>query len=48
MFDLVNLVTNAANEPGVSPRLRSQLQRVGGTVVTQHHARCGHCQSRLN
>lgn len=47
MFDVVNLITNAANAPGIQPRLRAQLQRVGGAVVSDHHARCGHCQSAL-
>lgn len=48
MFDVVNLVTNAANAPGVQPRLRAQLQRAGGAIVSDHHARCGLCQSSLN
>ena len=48
MFDVVNLVTNAANDPRVKPALRSQLMGIGGAVVTDTHSRCGHCASALN
>lgn len=47
MFDVVNLVTNAANDPRVKPNLRSQLMGIGGAVVTDTHSRCGHCASVL-
>lgn len=48
MFDLVNLITNEANRPGVTDRVARQLQQVGGGVVLDHSARCAHCASRLN
>jgi hypothetical protein len=48
MFDIVNLLTNEANNLRVKPRMRSLLQGIGGQVVTEHAARCGHCQARLN
>lgn len=48
MFDVINLVTNAANDPSVKPLLRSQLIGIGGAMVSDHHARCGHCQSALD
>lgn len=49
MFDLVNLVTNQANEPTVARRTgaRRILERAGGTVVHEHAERCTHCRSRL-
>lgn len=48
-FDLVNLITNQAN----NPRLRREgprrtLQRAGGTIIGEHVARCTHCQAKLN
>lgn len=48
MFDVINLVTNAANAPRVKPNLRSQLMGIGGAVVTDTHSRCGHCASVLD
>lgn len=50
MFDVVNLVTNAANDPAVRNRLsiRRQLEQAGGMQVTEHIARCNTCQSKLN
>lgn len=48
MFDVVNLVTNAANDPSVKPLLRSQLMGFGGAMVSDHHARCNHCASALD
>ena len=48
MFDVVNLVTNAANEDTIKPALRRQLIGVGGAMVSDHHARCNHCQSALD
>jgi len=49
MFDVVNLMTNQANDP----RLRSNrsgrrnLQRSAGILVNDHVERCGTCHSRL-
>lgn len=50
MFDLVNLITNAANDPRIRNRVgaRRTLEQVGGSIVTEHTERCGHCQSSLN
>lgn len=48
MFDIVNLVTNQANEPNMRGGSRNQLQRFGGFVVTDHADRCTRCQSKLS
>lgn len=48
MFDLVNLVTNRANDPAVNHSMRRRLQRFGGTVVSTHSDRCGRCRSKLS
>lgn len=50
MFDLVNLITNQANDPTIRTRAgaRRSLEVVGGSLVTEHAERCGHCQARLN
>lgn len=47
MFDLINLITNAANDPRRKPRAARALQAAAGAIVTEHAARCGSCQSRL-
>jgi hypothetical protein len=50
MFDLVNLITNQANDPRIRSRAgaRRTLEQTGGTIVTEHTERCSHCQSALN
>lgn len=49
MFDVVNLVTNFANSPAVrNDGGRLLLENAGGSVISDHAARCGHCHSRLN
>lgn len=48
MFDLVNLITNEANNPAVSLSGRRALEAAGGAVVATHTERCTHCQSRLS
>jgi hypothetical protein len=49
MFDIVNLVTNAANDPAMRRETgRRALERIGGVLIGDHAARCTHCQSRLN
>jgi len=48
MFDVIGLITNAANDPRVKPAMRHRLQTVGGAVAVDSHSRCGHCSSRLN
>lgn len=49
MFDVVNAMTNLANDPSIGVRTSSRrnLQRAGGSVVTDHAARCQVCHSRL-
>lgn len=49
MFDLVNLITNQANEPGTRrrPGAAATLEAVGGLIVTEHAERCNSCQSKL-
>jgi hypothetical protein len=48
-FDLVNLVTNAANDPTLRNKTgaRRALEAIGGSVITDHAARCGHCLTKL-
>lgn len=46
MFDVVNLATNQANQPGLNLAARRNLERFGGQVVSDHTARCAHCQQR--
>jgi len=48
-FDLINLVTNYANEATVTRREGSRLllERAGGGMVYEHASRCAHCQSKL-
>ncbi len=49
MFDVVNLVTNFANSPAVrNDGGRLLLERAGGSVVTDHATRCGHCQQKVH
>lgn len=49
MFDVVNVITNLANNPSYrrdSTTVRG-LQQTGGTVVHEHGSRCGTCHSRI-
>jgi hypothetical protein len=48
-FAIVNLITNAANNPSIHNRLsiRRNFEQIGGSLVTSHTDRCGHCQSPL-
>lgn len=47
-FDLVNLITNRANDPLVKQdSLRRRLQVAGGSVISSHEERCTSCQSLL-
>ena len=48
-FDLVNLITNPANDPRLRNRAgaRQGLEEVGGTIVSEHTTRCNACSSRL-
>ncbi len=50
MFDVVNLMTNQANNPSIDVRssTRRNLQRAGGNIVTEHAERCSTCHSRLS
>jgi hypothetical protein len=49
MFDVVNLMTNQANDPSIGLRssTRRNLQRAGGGLVHDHAERCSACHSRL-
>lgn len=48
MFDVVNLVTNFANSPSITrDGGRLILEGAGGAVVTDHAARCSHCQQKV-
>jgi hypothetical protein len=49
MFDIVNLITNRANDPHLRRRsgVRRRLEQVGGQIVSEHVERCSHCQSQL-
>lgn len=48
-FDLVNLITNAANDPSVTRwGARRELEQFGGQIVSTQVDRCGTCQGRLN
>jgi hypothetical protein len=49
MFDVVNLMTNQANDPSIGLRssTRRNLQRGGGNLVNDHAERCSNCHSRL-
>lgn len=49
MFDITNLITNAANDPALRRAGgRRTLERVGGRLIGDHTARCQTCRSRLN
>jgi len=47
-FDLINLMTNMANDPSATrPGIRLALEQAAGKVVSEHAERCNSCQSRL-
>lgn len=48
MFDIVNHITNLANDPDVKDGPGRKLQQTGGLLVSQHVQRCTHCRSKLN
>lgn len=47
MFDLVNIITNEANNPQIEekPAQRRKLQRAGGNVVVHQNGFCDNCGS---
>ncbi len=49
MFDVIDLVTNEANNPAIRNRMnvRHQLERAGGHVAIDPASRCDKCESRL-
>ena len=49
MFDVVNLITNFANSPSFASRDggRMILEGAGGSVISDHAARCGHCLQKV-
>ena len=50
MYEVVNLVTNEANNPALRNRtnIRQQLERAGGDVAIDPANRCDKWESRLN
>lgn len=49
MFDIVNLITNFANNPAVkNDGGRLILEGAGGATISDHAARCGHCQQKVH
>lgn len=50
MFDLVNHVTNQANDPTLRTRTnaRRSLEQAGGLMIHDHDSRCPNCHSRLH
>lgn len=48
MFDLVNLVTNTANDPEIPRGAAPILQRFGGNLTHVHGNRCRTCAGALN
>ena len=48
-FDIVNAITNRANDPNIQHKFGSvrRLQTVGGFVAFDHEARCPTCRHRL-
>jgi hypothetical protein len=46
-FDLVNLFTNAALEPGVPAGTRRRLEAIGGQVVMEQSMRCQTCAAKV-
>jgi hypothetical protein len=46
-FDLVNLFTNAALEPGVPAGTRRRLESIGGQIVIEQSARCTKCAAKV-
>lgn len=48
MFDVVNLLTNEANNPSVSNSGRRTLEAAGGALISEHTDRCTHCAQRLS
>jgi hypothetical protein len=49
MFDVVNLVTNFANSPSFANRDggRLILEGAGGSTISDHASRCGHCTQKI-
>ncbi len=49
-FDLVNLITNEANNPALRNRRgpRAQLEAAGGALVHEQQARCGSCHQVIS
>src|SRR5581483_5520994 len=49
MFDIVNLITNQANDPRLRSRRgpRRALESAGGTLVRHEADRCSHCHQML-
>ena len=49
MFDLVQAATHLANSPEITTRgARTDLENLGGSIVTDHVERCQSCHNRLS
>jgi hypothetical protein len=48
-FDLINAITNEANNPSMENQFNAQrkLQRAGGTIAFSHATRCPTCASQI-
>jgi hypothetical protein len=50
MFDVVNIITNAANDPSIvnKPANRRKIEKAGGDIVHESHiTRCPQCLTRM-
>jgi hypothetical protein len=50
MFDLLNHMTNEANDPAIRRQVgvRRSLERAGGGLIHEHAQRCPSCQTKLS
>jgi len=49
MFDLINLITNQANDPTITREgQRRGFQQLGGAILSVNSERCNSCSSKLN
>lgn len=48
VFDIVNHITNLANDDEMKDGPARKLQQTGGVLVSEHIQRCAHCRSKLN
>lgn len=48
MFDFINVITNYANSSSIRGNAARTLQRVGGSLISDHAARCKACHHKLH